>query len=309
MLRFLRLTAMRSAAALLVAGLLTLTSGLATAAATEDIRFGHGLLWQVQKDGGTVNYVLGTIHSTDPRLRQLPPEIDRAIDASSLLAFELLEGAEGQALMGRAMQLPPGRRLEEILGAELFRRTADAVAGLGVPAEALQAFKPWALSLFLIYPPIEVVRLAQGEPAFDSWLQAEARRRGKAVQALETYEEQIAVFDGMSEAEQVAMVTDMLADHADIEARFNRIFRAYLKGDLSVVMAEAGDVSQVSDVAAAERFKVRLIDQRNRTMAARIEPLLRRDGAFIAIGAAHLPGEGGVLDLLEARGYRITRVY
>ena len=74
-------------------------------------------------------------------------------------------------------------------------------------------------------------------------------------------------------------------------------------------MAEANDVSQVSDVAAAERFKVRLIDERNRTMAARIEPLLQGDGSFVAIGAAHLPGEGGVLDLLEARGYRITRIY
>ncbi len=309
MLRLPRLTAIRAAAVLLLAGLLALTASLAPAAVAEDIRFGRGLLWQVQKDGGPVNYVLGTIHSTDPRLRQLPPEIDRAIDTSSLLAFELLEGAEGQELMARAMQLPPGRRLEDILGPELFRRTADAVAGLGVPAEALQSFKPWALSLFLIYPPIEVVRLAQGEPAFDSWLQAEARRRGKIVQALETYAEQIAIFDGMSEAEQVAMVTDMLADHADIEARFNRIFRAYLKGDLSVVMAEANDVSEVSDVAAAERFKLRLIDERNRTMAARIEPLLQGDGSFIAIGAAHLPGEGGVLDLLEARGYRVTRIY
>jgi hypothetical protein len=281
---------------------------LAPAAAGE-LPYGQGLLWRVQKDGGPASYVLGTIHSTDARLRKLPPEIERAIDASRTLAFELLENPEGAEKLSRAMQLPPGRRLEDILGPELFQRTVEALAPLGVPAEGLQTFKPWALSVFLIFPPIEVVRLAQGEPAYDTWLQAEGRRRGKTLQALETYEEQIEAFDGMSEAEQVAMVTDMLADHENIEAHFNRLFRAYLKGDIAAIMAEANDISGVADVATAERLKQRLIDERNRIMAARIAPLLRDGGVFVAIGAAHLPGEDGVLARLEQRGYRITREY
>src|SRR3546814_18253181 len=100
------------------------------------------------------------------------------------------------------MLLPPGRQLEDILGTPLFRRTLDALAPLGVPAAALQGFKPWALSIFLVFPPLEVARLARGEPAYDTWLQAEGRRRGKTLMALETYEEQIETFDGMSEAEQ-----------------------------------------------------------------------------------------------------------
>ena len=308
MRRLLRTLSLRTVSGLLLAALLAL-GPIGISRAAEDIRFGQGLLWQVQKEDGPASYVLGTIHSTDDRLRDLPPEVDRALDASQTVAFELIENQEGQALMAQAMQLPPQRQLEDILGTELFDRTVDAVSGFGVPAAALQRLKPWALSLFLVYPRIEVVRLQQGEPAFDSWLQAEARRRGKRVLALETYEEQITVFDGMSEAEQVAMVTDMLADHASIDARFNRIFRAYLKGDLTVAMAEANDVSQVSDVAAAERFKARLLDERNRTMALRIQPLFRAGSAFVAVGAAHLPGEVGVLALLEAEGYRISRIY
>src|SRR3546814_14457480 len=90
--------------------------------------------------------------------------------------------------------------------------------------------------------------------------------------ALETYEEQIETFDGMSEAEQVAMVSDMLADYENIEAHFNRLFRAYLKGDIAMLMDAANDLSGVSDPAAAERLKERLIDDRNRVMAARILP-------------------------------------
>lgn len=294
----------RALPAVLAATLLWLTP-----AAAAELPYGQGLLWRVQKDGGPASYVLGTIHSTDARLRKLPPEIERALDASRTLAFELLENPEGAAKLSRAMQLPPGHRLEDILGQQLFRRTVEALAPIGVPAEALQSFKPWALSVFLVFPPIEVLRLAQGEPAYDTWLQAEGRRRGKQLQALESYDEQIEAFDGMSEAEQIAMVTDMLADHANIEAHFNRLFRAYLKGDIAAIMAEANDISGVADVATAQRLKQRLIDDRNRVMAARILPLLRDGGAFVAIGAAHLPGEEGVLARLEDRGYRVTREY
>src|SRR3546814_8033941 len=94
--------------------------------------------------------------------------------------------------------------------------------------------------------------------------------------AMEGYEGQSETCDGMSEAEQVAMVSDMLADYENIEAHFNRLFRAYLKGDITTLMAEANDLSGVSDPAAAERLKERLIDDRNRVMAARILPLLDR---------------------------------
>ncbi|MGD1877711.1 MAG: TraB/GumN family protein [Kiloniellaceae bacterium] len=275
-----------------------------------ELPYGQGLLWQVQREGGgPVSYVLGTIHSTDARLRDLPPPVDQALNQSRVAVFELIDNQDGTAKMARALQLPPGRRLEDILGRDLFKRTADAVAPMGIPVAALQNLKPWALSLYLTFPRVELVRLAQGEPAFDNWLQDQARRRGKSLEALETMDEQIEIFNGMSEAEQVAMVNDMLADYDDIEARFNRIFRAYLKGDLTVAMAEANDVSGVSDVAAAERFKARLIDDRNRLMAARLAPLLRDGGAFVAIGSAHLPGEDGVLARLAARGYRVTRAY
>src|SRR5690606_27895083 len=152
---------------------LALTAALSPAAQATDLPYGQGLLWRVERDGGPASHVLGTIHSTDPRLRRLPPEIDRAIDASRVMAFELIEGAEGAAKLNQAMLLPPGDRLEDILGTPLFRRTVEALAPLGVPAAALQGFKPWALSVFLVFPPIEVARLAQGEPAYDTWLQAE----------------------------------------------------------------------------------------------------------------------------------------
>src|SRR3546814_9385847 len=95
---------------LFAAALLALTA-LLPAAQAGDMPYGQGLLWRVERDGGPASYVLGTIHATDARLRRLPPEIDRAIDASRVMAFELIEGPEGAAKLNQAMLLPPGRPL------------------------------------------------------------------------------------------------------------------------------------------------------------------------------------------------------
>lgn len=309
MLRVLKSIFLRDPFVFVLAALLALALGTAAPQArASDAHYGQGLLWRVQKEGGPVSYVLGTFHSTDARLRDLDPAVDQALNQSRLAVFELIDSAAGNAEMAAAMRLPAGRRLEDILGPRLYQRTMEAVAPLGVPEAALQQLKPWGLNVFLIFPPVELARLAQGEPVFDNWLQAEARRRGKTVEALETHEEQIEIFDGMSEAEQAAMVADMVNDYADINGHFNRMFRAYLKGDIGVLMAEANDMSGVASPAAAERLKNRLIDDRNRIMAARIAPLLRDGGAFIAVGAAHLPGAEGVLARLESRGYTVSRV-
>ncbi|MEO3427321.1 TraB/GumN family protein [Pelagibius sp. CAU 1746] len=280
-----------------------------TPAAAENIPFSEGLLWQLEKDGAPASYLLGTMHSTDPRLRELPRQIDEALEQSRVAVFEIVAGQDGAAEMGQAMQLAPGRNLQDIVGAELFERAAAAVADFGVTPEGLQRMKPWALGLFLARPRIEVIRQAQGEPAFDFWLQDEARRRGKALQGLESYAEQIEIFDSLGEAEQVAMVADLLDDHEHIVAQFNTMFRAYLKGDTATLMAVANDYSGVDDVEATRRLAERMIDDRNRTMAERMVPLLEQGRAFVAVGALHLPGEAGILSLLQRRGYRVTRLY
>lgn len=306
MTRLLRALFSTSGPLALLLGLLAL--GVPTAGA-QDIPFDQGLLWQVEKQGTPPSYLLGTMHSTDPRLRRLPREIDRALDQARVAAFEIVGGGEGEAGMGQAIQLPPGRKLEEILGPGLFARVAEAVADFGVTREGLQRMKPWALTFFLARPRLEVIRQSQGELAFDFWLQQEAQRRGKTLQGLETYAEQIAVFDGLSEAEQVAMVADLVDDYEGIVSQFNTLFRAYLKGDLAAMLAVASDYSGVEDAAAAQRLATRLIDDRNRLMAERLRPLLREGRAFVAVGALHLPGEEGILSLLQQQGYTVTRLY
>lgn len=269
--------------------------------------YSASLLWQVEKDGAAPSYLLGTIHSPDPRLHDLRPEVRRALAASETAAFELIFD---QVTVERTMQAavqPEGRRLEDELGPELFERTAAAVRRYGVSPDKLQRMTVLTLVALLSYPPEELRLLALGHPIFDEWLQQEARRRGKTLRALESDEEQTSLFTEMSDAERIAVVSELLKDNAEDD--FRKLTDAYLAGDLDAITADMADLSGVEDVAAAERFRGRLLDDRNEVMVERMIPLMAEGPTFVAVGAGHLGGAAGLLRLLEAQGYTVTRLH
>jgi uncharacterized protein YbaP (TraB family) len=264
------------------------------------------LLWQVEKDGVAPSYLLGTIHSPDPRLHDLRPEVRQALAASETAAFEMIFDQESLERTRQAAVQPEGRRLEDQIGPELFDRTAAAVRRYGVSPDKLQRMTVLTLVGLLSYPPEELRLLALGHPIFDQWLQQEARRQGKTLRALETDDEQISLFTQMSDAERVAIVSELLKDEA--QGVFRRLTEAYLAGDIDTITADMTDFSGVDDVAAAERFRGRLLDDRNEIMVERMIPLMAEGSTFVAVGAGHLGGEAGLLRLLERRGYRVMRL-
>ena len=94
--------------------------------------------------------------------------------------------------------------------------------------------------------------------------------------------------------------------------RFSSLWRGLDRTLIFIVLSLIGvglTLSLAAGPAAAERLSERLLDDRNVSMMQSMLPLLLQGEAFVAIGALHLPGEGGVLDLLEQRGYRVTRAY
>jgi uncharacterized protein YbaP (TraB family) len=84
---------------------------------------------------------------------------------------------------------------------------------------------------------------------------------------------------------------------------------AYLRRDIEHIFRMMRAAERPDVRALREKIDKRLLDDRNRRMVERMLPRFDDGGAFIAIGAAHLPGENGVLALLEGRGYGVTRIY
>lgn len=287
---------------------LLLLAGCAGSETRHEPSFQRGLIWRVDGAGEKPSYLFGTFHSPDARLRALPPAVLSAFDAAEIVAFELDESRLDEAELAKSVQLPPGRRLEDILGPTLFRRAADMVAPMGVPAEGLQRLKPWALLSLFLAPAGEALRPAADGQALDYWLQAEARRRGKTVYGLETAAEQIAIFEEMTEADQVAMVTQIVNRGPEMKEKIDRMLDAYLAGDETTLMAEAHGRMSAADAAMATRLYQRAIRDRNRVMVERMLPLMAQDATFVAVGAAHLPGAEGIVRLLQREGFAVTRL-
>jgi uncharacterized protein YbaP (TraB family) len=262
-------------------------------------RFSRGLLWKIEGAQGQPSHIFGTIHSPDPRVTQLAPSVRSVFDQAASFTMELLINANGVASMAEAMFFTEGKSLSAVLGQELYEQTRQAVAATGLATDDLDRQKPWVVVMLLSTP-----RAQLGLP-LDMQLQLQATLQGKAIYGLETMNEQIAVFNDMSMADQVALLKETLVLHIELTRQFDVLMQAYLARDLEQLMAIVDQPKrQRSDAFVA--MMDRLLGRRNAVMLERMRARLREGNAFIAVGAAHLQG---LLQLLEDAGYRVSVVY
>jgi hypothetical protein len=279
------------------------------AALAEALPYADGVLWRVELAEGLPSHVFGTVHSSDERITALPPSVAEIFDHAERIAIEVLVDTPAVLRLSQAMLLPSGERLDALLTQTQLARLEAAAARFKMPMGMVTRFKPWGAMLLFSVPPEEHLRTAAGLKPLDESLRARAEAAGKPVSGLETIDEQIATLDGMTREDQLAMLDLTLAQAPEIERIFAALRDAYLARNLAAVY----DVLQAADGAdptgAVARCQQRLVVERNRRMVERMASLLREGGAFVAVGALHLPGEEGILKLLAKQGYTVTRVY
>ena len=108
--------------------------------------------------------------------------------------------------------------------------------------------------------------------------------------------------------DQIVLLTDTVCHHDMVLDDFEAMKSFYLKRDLKGLYIY-GQRYAFDDNSAYETLTQKLLTERNHTMVERMGPVLEKGNAFIAIGAMHLPGEEGVLALLDQQDYKISRIY
>ncbi|HEY7689836.1 MAG TPA: TraB/GumN family protein [Dongiaceae bacterium] len=299
---------MGSALNLLRTCLIAVVAFAAFRAEGADDLYNDARFWRVEREGTAPSFILGTMHVTDPAVTMLPPEVEQAFDGAQALAVELTMDPTTQATLARAMMTSDPAWMDRRLDDRQRKLLADAAGHYDLNVNQLRLLEPWAVATMFSFPPSELQRQISGEQPLDMRLMDRAEAAGKRLIALEQVEEQIDAFTGYSDQEQIDMLTRTLEGVPVIEREFNRLKDAYLEGDLAGVSAIADEGFAQLEPGLAGRLRKQLIDDRNRHMASRLEPLLNAGGLFAAVGALHLPGEDGVLNLLAQRGYRITAV-
>jgi len=261
-----------------------------------------GVFWRIDNGLSAPSFLLGTIHSADPRVLQWPSAIDDALQQASSFVLEMELKADSFFKIGSTMMFTDGHDLADLLGPSDYRRLVAAMASQPFPEAILRKMKPWVLLAMLNQP-----KSRQGE-FMDLRLYRRAISQGKAVFGLETAEEQLAVFDGLAMEDQVALLRSTLNHLGDLPRMADQMVDTYLTGNLEAIADLTQSFLKQDGTDLEQRFLLRLNDERNTRMVQRMMPRIEQGGAFIAVGALHLTGPAGIIRQLAERGLRLTPV-
>ena len=260
-------------------------------------------LWQVGDEDTTI-YLFGTVHALPQGRNWFDGRIERAFNSADELVTEIdVSDAAGSAqALQTASLLPEGQSLRALMSAEDRAQYDEALVGLGLPVEALDRYEPWFAAMTLSLLPL----LRSG---YDTESGVERALEGRATEAkargaLETIDEQIALFDGMPEDAQLAFLDQTVEALPDATTSLDAMVAEWAEGDADALAALMN--AELTDPVLYER----LLTSRNANWAGWIEQRLQQPGTvFVAVGAGHLAGRGSVQDQLRKRGMKVTRVW
>lgn len=265
--------------------------------------FSQGLLWKIERPGQAPSYVFGTMHTEDPRVLNLPQAVQGVFDSTSTYVMEALLDESALLAMTSTMLFSDGRSLKEVLPPPTYAKTVSALSVYGLPEMAVQLMQPWALAITLSTPKPKT------GVVLDIALMQQATAQGKKTAGLETIEEQVGIFSSLPMSEQVILLEDTLKQLPGIQKLFAEIHNTYLARDLAGLERMSAAQMAQGNPKLVKKIMTQLVEQRNQRMVERMGPYLKSGKAFIAIGALHLPGQAGVLNLLAKKGYRVSVVY
>lgn len=273
-----------------LAGLMLLYSSLSLAQ--------NGLFWKATAPSGKITYLFGTIHTDDNRVTNFAPAVKDALKFSDSFMMETLAPNDPSVFMtehGSLESFLNEKELDTLLQlAEFHVMHRDAALNM----------KPWLLAV-IFDSPRPLTPFGQ-----DNLLMSQAEDLGNEVIGIEDTQEHFGVMDNFSHEEQLLMLRAVLKrSHKVKQNDFDKILNAYLQGD-------AEKISQLDDKITGAmlpaslwaRMRVKLIDERNNVMAERVIEEGVAKNIFVAVGASHLAGPGGLIAQLKAAKYQLEAI-
>lgn len=262
-----------------------------------------GLLYRLEKPGIEDNYLFGTMHTEDVRVISIMDQLEQPLKESNTLVLEMLPDADALLRVAKTMMLPSGKTLKQVLGEEQYNQMIEAATGAGLPEVALMHLKPWAAAVMLSMP------VSQSGAFLDLRLYQEAIESDKQLLGLESVHEQLAIFDELSMDQQLDFLRYAIKNLPDLPKQLEMLTQAYLDRDMDELL-EISNQYQMSMTGDLDQwFEEHVITKRNKKMWRRLESALQEGKLFVAVGALHLAGESGLVQLARDSGYKITVIY
>lgn len=275
------------------------------------IPHGQGRLWQVEGPGIETSHVFATFSWPDKRVLELPPEADEAFEEAEVLALEGLSDPylKAEIYTEENMELSGDETLDDLIGARSYGILTWHMKQR--QRRPNRKAKPWVMWLYLGGENFGFGEYQSYKNRAYEYQVARLENRADEIRmkivGLMTEQEYFDIYDKMPLDQQADMLKVALDRYEGLPPQTSK-GQFYLDGDLARLDAVWREYLSWLQPATAATLDARRITDRNRVMVERMLPLMREKPTFVAVDGLHLPGEKGILRLLEGQGFTVVRL-
>lgn len=270
------------------------------------------LLWKVTGNGlGRPSYILGTYHFAPASMLDKIPGMQQAFEGCDIVIGEInkeeMMGQDAQTKMAMAMMAPSDSTLDKLFTPEEYAIVEGVFnkyfGGMGVTLSQMNMLKPSAISV-----QMQAMQAVKYFPNFneneliDMAVQTRANEMGRPSEGFETIQEQIDLLFGTPLTEQAKGLLEACQKDDLFVIQSSAIVEAYMAQDLSKIEEILSDPEIGGDDPEAMD---ELIYDRNRNWAPKLIAIMPERACLVCVGAGHLPGDQGLLQLLRNEGYTV----
>ncbi|WP_027126132.1 TraB/GumN family protein [Gelidibacter mesophilus] len=257
-------------------------------------------LWKIEGDNIKTSYLFGTMHLIPQKDFLLKDKVKAAFEASEQVVMELdMSGPEFMKDIMAHSYLEKGTEIKSYMDDseyELLDSYLKEKTGTGM--QMYNTVKPFMLMSVILMATVD------GPIAsFEMSLMQMAKEADKEMHGLETYASQVAVFDAIPYEKQIDDLVEMISKPKENAELFNKMVQLYVSEDIEALYGYMDDYMK-GDIKMMEKF----LDERNNNWIPEIAKFSKAQTTFYGVGAGHLGGDQGVVNLLRAAGYTVTPV-
>jgi hypothetical protein len=261
----------------------------------------HTLLWKISgKNITNPSYLFGTMHILCADDAQLSDGLKNAISSCDEIYFEI-DLSDMKAMLNslKYLRMNDETKLSDLLSTDDYSKvkTYFTKHASMLPFGMLERFKP-----LLISSMIEEQDLGcKTTDGMEMEIMKNANTINKKINGLETVEFQARLFDSIPYKRQARDLVNYIDSIDQYSKSMDTLMKVYKAQDLNKI----DELSRTGDVTVSDYIDL-LLNGRNRNWVKQMDTLLPAKSLLFAVGAAHLPGESGVIALLRKNGYTVT---
>lgn len=269
------------------------------------------LLWEISgKKLKKPSYLYGTIHIIPKADYFMSEATKKAFDASQKVTFEInmkeMNNPMAMMSMMSKVMMPNGKRLKDLISADDYKLVKQRFDSLGMPIQMLERIKPMFLSVMVGNDGEKMSLDGDGGMGKSTSYEMEFMKMGetqnKEFGGLETVEFQMGIFDSIPyEAQAEMLVKSIKGGSGSGSSDMKKMVDMYKAQDIDA-MSQMLQSSEESELASYENM---LIINRNRNWIPIMAKTMSEKVTFFAVGAGHLGGKEGVVNLLRKEGYSL----